>query len=203
MSKQISRIIQVFVGSFISAVGILLFLYANLGVDPISTLLLGIMNYLPIKFGTASQGFNVVVLVIVFFLDRRKIGLGSIINALSVGFFVNLLSALQVTDHLIAAPYLYAFLGPVILGIGTGYYLAADLGCGALEGLMIVLSEKTRFTMKSIRIFLDFTLVVSGILLGSVFGLGTFLGILCIGPSIEYTMKLYSHFFVNETLVRQ
>lgn len=184
-------------GSFVTAVGIQLFLFANWGVDPISTLLLGMMAHLPIQFGTASQSFNVIILILVAILDWRKIGLGSIVNALSVGFFVNLLTSSGFVAKLPGLPLIYAVIGPIILGVGTGFYLAADLGCGALEGLMIVLSEKSGKSIKLIRMCLDFTLVVSGILLGSVYGVGTILGVLLIGPSIEYTIRLY-HFLTSD-----
>lgn len=185
---MIRRLQQVLFGSAIAGFGITLFLKAGFGVDPISTLLLGILNFLPIRFGTASQGFNVVVLVVVFLLDRRKIGWGSLINALSVGFFINLCSQLSVIN-LISNSYILVVVGPILLGIGTGIYLEANLGCGALEGLMMILSEKTKISVKYIRMGLDLLLVLSGFLLGSPVGFGTIIGVLVIGPAIEYTLR--------------
>lgn len=188
---MIRRLLQVLFGSAIAGFGITLFLKAGFGVDPISTLLLGILNFLPIRFGTASQGFNVVILVAVFLLDKRKIGWGSLINALSVGFFINLCSQLSILN-LITNPYLLVVVGPILLGVGTGIYLEADLGCGALEGLMMIFSEKTRISVKYIRMGLDLLLVLSGFLLGSPVGVGTIIGVLVIGPAIEYTLNLLS-----------
>ncbi|MDH6363951.1 putative membrane protein YczE [Enterococcus sp. PF1-24] len=193
MKSTIKGSLQVFFGSLISAVGIQMFLFANLGVDPISTLLLGILNHTNLRFGTASQLFNVIILILVFLLDRKKIGIGSVINGLSVGFFINLLSQFKIDHYFIGNAFLYGVLGPIILGIGTGIYLQANLGCGALEGLMMIFSEKFNISVKYIRMFLDLLLVVSGILLGSIYGIGTLLGVILIGPSIEYSLK-----FINQ-----
>lgn len=189
MLRLIRKSFQVLLGSFLSALGIKMFIFGGWGVDPISTLLLGIVNHVDLLFGTASQLFNIIILLLVFLIDNKKIGLGSLINALSVGFFINVLSILNMNSFLAGPRVIYVILGPIVLGFGTGIYLLANLGCGALEGLMMILSEKTNVSIKFIRMFLDFVLVVSGIALGGTYGVGTILGVFLIGPVIELTIR--------------
>lgn len=179
-------------GSFIVAIGIIFFLKGGHGVDPISVLLQGLENHTPFRFGTLSQSFNAVVLMLVFLLDRSKIGWGSLINALSVGLFINLLIDLPIfhfSELTILGTYLLSFLGVLLMGIGLGTYLFADYGVGALEGMMIFFSEKFGITIKYIRIVLDAALVISGFLLGGSVGIGTVAGVLLIGPTIEITLR--------------
>ncbi|TLG73849.1 YczE/YyaS/YitT family protein [Culicoidibacter larvae] len=192
MNKYLSltlRILVVIGGTFVSAVGIKFFLMGGMGVDPISTFLLGIMNYVPIEFGTASQLFSVVVIGIMFFLERKHLGIGSIINGLGIGFFINIINIGDVT---LAPIYQFAYLdmiiGPLLLGIGIGIYLSANLGGSSLECLMTFFAEKTKFHIRYVRIALDLTLVVLGIIMGAQFGIGTFLGVICIGPVVSFTM---------------
>ncbi|NGP45774.1 hypothetical protein G4V62_12715 [Bacillaceae bacterium SIJ1] len=180
---------MVLLGSALTAFGILMFLAGEQGVDPISTFLLGMVVHLPFSFGTCSQIFNVTVLGIVLFLDRKKVGLGSVLNAVSVGYFINLFQGMGVDSYFTVPSWVLVFLGPIVLGIGTAIYLYADLGAGALEGMMLYLSEKTMLSIKWIRMILDATLVFTGYLLGGMVGVGTVVGILLIGPTIEWTLR--------------
>ena len=75
------------IGTFIAAVGIRLIVVSGLGADAISTLVLGILQHVPLKFGTVSMLFNGIILVMVFFYDRKMIGIGSIINSFGIGFY--------------------------------------------------------------------------------------------------------------------
>jgi len=74
------------IGTFIAAIGVRLIVVSELGADAISTLVLGILQHVPLKFGTVSMLFNGIILVIVFFYDRKMIGFGSIINSFGLGF---------------------------------------------------------------------------------------------------------------------
>lgn len=192
--KFLIKSIVVLIGSFVTSVGITLFVTTGHGVDPISVLLQGLEHYTPLRFGTLSQLFNAIVLFIVFLLDRSKIYWGSLLNALSVGFFINLIIDFPIFTFSGMETYLYALVGVLLLGIGVGIYLSADFGVGALEGLMIYLSERWQFTIKYIRIGLDATLVITGFILGGTVGVGTVAGVLLIGPTIEWTFKTITAF---------
>jgi uncharacterized protein len=187
--EKIYKSMIVFIGSSITALGIVIFLKGNMGVDPISTFLLGVLKLFPIKFGTASQIFNIALLILLFFLDKRLLGLGSVINAFSVGFMINIFTEISFIQTLSLPLVISIILGPVILGFGLGIYLTADMGSGALEGLMIYISNKKKISIKTIRIILDACLVTIGLLLGAVVNVGTIAGVLLIGPIIELTLK--------------
>lgn len=194
--KTLLRIVTVFFGSFIVALGIVFFIKAGHGVDPISVLLQGLENFTPLKFGTLSQLFNAIILLLVFVLDRSKIGWGSLINALSVGFFINVLIELPILafeEIEGLGTYLLSLAGILLMGMGLGIYLSADFGVGALEGLMIYFSDTYKITIKYIRMVLDATLVLSGFILGGSVGIGTIGGVLLIGPTIEITLRVIAY----------
>lgn len=177
-------------GTFIAAVGVRLIVVSGLGADAISTLVLGILQHIPLKFGTVSMLFNGIVLVIIFFYDRKMIGLGSIINSFGLGFCLNLLDSLGLL-HTIpdGTGYLSIIAGSIIFGLGTGVYLLADAGSAAYESLMILLKRLLKSSVKTARIVLDATFFLTGFLLGGHIGFGTLIVLLLMGPSLEMTLN--------------
>ncbi len=171
--------------------GVRLIVVSGLGADAISTLVLGILQHVPLKFGTVSMLFNGIVLVIIFFYDRKMIGLGSLINSFGLGFCLNLLDGLGWL-HTIPedAGYFAIIAGAIIFGIGTGIYLLADDGSAAYESLMVLLKRLLKSSVKTARIVLDGSFFLAGFLLGGQIGWGTLLVLLLMGPSLEVTLNL-------------
>lgn len=177
-------------GTFIAAVGVRLIVVSGLGADAISTLVLGIMQHVPWKFGTVSILFNGLVLMFIFFYDRKLIGIGSIINSFGLGLCLNLLDWLGLLQTIPSGiRYLVIIVGSIIFGIGTGIYLLADLGSAAYESLMILLKRGLRSSVKIARIILDAVIFITGLLLGGQIGLGTVIVLLLMGPSLEVTLN--------------
>ncbi|MBO1307584.1 YitT family protein [Enterococcus sp. 669A] len=178
------------VGTFIAAVGIRLIVVSGLGADAISTLVLGLMQHIPFRFGTLSLLFNAIVLVIIFFYDRRMIGIGSVINGFGVGICLNLIEAaglLHTIPQVLEYPSILA--GTIIFGIGTGIYLLANAGSAAYESLMIILQRVLKVSVKTARIILDGSFFLVGYLLGGTVGLGTIIVLVLMGPSLEFTLN--------------
>jgi len=72
MKNQIwKRILTSLVGLILCGVGVSMFLYSGMGVDPASVFELGIAKVCGISYGTSSALINVVILLIVFFIDNR------------------------------------------------------------------------------------------------------------------------------------
>ena len=178
------------------AAGIVIFLHPGMGADPLSVFLQGIMNqtgqFLGVStFGTLSMTYGFVVLAIVFIFDRSKIGIGSVINSITVGLFINLLYKIGFDSLVPDVGLLLVFVGPVVMGFGLAMYLSADLGAGSTEAVMLIVVEKVPISLKYVRIIQDALFVAAGLLLGAHYGLGLVTGVLLIGPSIEYSMKLF------------
>lgn len=186
----IKQLFFALVGTFIAAIGIRLIVVSGLGADAISTLVLGILQHVPLKFGTISMLFNGIILVMIFFYDRKMIGVGSIINSFGIGFCLNLLDWMGILHTIPGGTnYLAIITGSIVFGIGTGIYLLADSGSGAYESLMILLKRVMRSSVKVARIVLDAAFFLTGFLLGGHIGLGTLIVLLLMGPSLEFTLN--------------
>lgn len=202
--KKWYKYLFVLVSTGITGLGITLVLFAELGVDPISTFLLGVLNFIPIRFGTASQIFSLVFLVMNYFLNPKYFGLGGLIFSIGCGYCINLFSGIGTVELLSINSMpniIIALMGIFLFGIGTGLFLFTRTGTGPLEGPMFFFSHKFNLTIKVTRIAIDGSLVVIGIALGGKYGIGTILCILFIGPIIEMSLKTF--LFLADWLKRE
>lgn len=189
-AKVGKQLLFALIGTFVAAIGVRLIVVSGLGADAISTLVLGILQHVSLKFGTISMLFNGIVLVIIFFYDRKMIGFGSLINSFGLGFCLNLLDWLGLLHQIPKGmEYPSIILGSIVFGIGTGIYLLADAGSAAYESLMILIKRGLHSTVKTARILLDATFFLTGFLLGGHIGFGTVIVLLVMGPSLEVTLN--------------
>ena len=175
-------------GLFLFALGIVAFLESKLGLSPWDTLHQGIAKHTPISFGEANIVVSVVVVTIAWLLGA-KVGIGTLANAVLVGGFVTGLTAIGAVQDLshdslgVRIGLLAA--GVALTGGGSGLYLAAALGAGPRDSLMVVGSERLGRRIAVVRVAMELCALAAGVSLGGTIGVGTVAFALLIGPSIE------------------
>ena len=80
---------------------------------------------------------------------------------------------------------LQVIIGVAIVGIGSGFYLIANLGPGPRDGLMTGLQKMTNLSIALIRTIIEISAVIVGWYLGGVVGIGTVVFALGIGPFVS------------------
>ncbi len=97
--------------------GVGFFMLAAMGSDPFSTLNLGVSSKIGLSFGAWQAILNIVMLLAIVFVDRSKLGLGTIGNMFLVGFSADITGWLlrQVIDA--AALGIPARVGMTLLGV--------------------------------------------------------------------------------------
>ena len=90
---------------------------------------------------------------------------------------------------------LLAVASVLLVGLGTGFYLIANLGPGPRDGLMTGLQRKTNLPIASVRAFLEISVVSIGWYLGGTVGIGTLLFAFGIGPAVALGLYLVGKFF--------
>ena len=83
----------------------------------------------------------------------------------------------------------------IIVGVGSGFYLIANLGPGPRDGLMTGLQQKTNFPIALVRAFLEITVVSIGWYLGGTFGIGTLIFAFGVGPAVALGLYLVDKLF--------
>ena len=171
-------------GLILFGLGEALIVTASIGVSPWFVLHQGLSFISGYSIGITTFVVSFVVLLLWIPLSQRP-GIGTIANAIIISI------VLDVTLPFLPYPENYIFqllqviIGILIIGIGSGYYLAANLGPGPRDGLMTGLQRKTKQSFSIIRSGIEISVVLVGWYLGGIVGIGTILYSLTIGPSVS------------------
>lgn len=181
-------------GLFLFAFGVVLTLRSGLGLGPWDVLHQGLSRHSPLTFGQANQLVGAVVIVVGLLLRVRP-GLGTVLNMLLIGFFVDRILGLGVITRVaplgLPAQLLTDAIGVLIVGLGSGLYIRANLGAGPRDGLMLGLHRLTGRRVAVVRAALELSVAVVGFLLGGTVGLGTLVFAFGIGPAVEVGFRLF------------
>ena len=162
---------------------------AQLGVAPWDVLHQGIANKTGLSFGLVIVLVGFVVLLAWIPL-RQRMGLGTVLNALTVGLIANL------GLYLIPAPHLLAVRVPMLLasvvmnGVGGGLYIGSGLGPGPRDGLMTAIARRGH-RIWVVRTLLECSVLVAGFVLGGHVGVGTVLLALTIGTATHAGLRRF------------
>jgi uncharacterized protein len=189
------RLAWLVVGLFLFSCGIVFFLASRLGLPPWDVLHQGLAKHTPLSFGAANEVVGVLVLALAWWLGA-KVGIGTVANAVLIGFFVVVLQPLVSSDAVtgIALPGRIALLGVglVLFGTGSALYIGAALGAGPRDSLMLVGAQRSGFRIGWVRALIESTVLLIGFALGGHVGVGTVLFATLIGPAVETSFWLFS-----------
>lgn len=175
------RFPQLFVGLVLYGVSLALMVRGDLGLAPWDVLHSGLVRYVPITLGQMVVAMSFVVLLLWIPL-REKPGIGTVANALVIGFSADATLALLDRPDGLATRVALLVAGVVLNGLATALYIGSQFGRGPRDGLMTGLARRTGWSLRLVRTGLEVTVVVLGVALGGVLGLGTVLYALAIGP---------------------
>ena len=190
----VARFFIAAIGLLLCGVGVGIFLYSGLGVDPASVFELGLANVTHLSYGTATAILNVIILAIVFLVDRHYINISSILAIFLIGYvadFMKLVLGAMLPGGLhLVVRLVMIFVGLVIMSTGIATYIRADLGVGAIDLISEIISDKLHITYRIVRMVGDITFVVVGFLLGGTVGIGTVVAAFMTGPVVQFMRPL-------------
>ena len=187
------RIIMAFAGVCISGFSVGLFRLSLFGTDPFQCFANGIANAVtnvfPIGFGTLYTIINLLMLILIFILNKHYIGIATFINIFGTGYMVEL--SLYLLGKVIVAPgivmrVVLLLVGIVIICFASSLYYTADLGVSTYDAIALILRDKKIAKFQYCRIATDLVCVIIGFLLGAIIGVGTLITAFFMGPLIEF-----------------
>ena len=89
MSNFFQRFINLMIGNFLCALGIVITMKANLGFAPWEVFHWGVGNAIGMSIGHASILVSLIISITVVLL-REKLGLGTILNLILVGIYIDI-----------------------------------------------------------------------------------------------------------------
>ena len=186
--KPLTLILLVF-GLFLFGLGESLLITSGAGVGPYTVLAQGISNLSGWSIGLSTFVISIFVLLMWIPL-KQKPGMGTILNAFIIALTIEFSVYYLPYPETYPMQILQVVVGVLIIGIGSGFYLIANLGAGPRDGLMIGLQKKTNLPIYSIRTIIEVSVVIVGWLMGGVVGLGTAIFAFGIGPSVALGLSM-------------
>lgn len=150
----------------------------------------GLAERTPLTIGTAVIVIGVVLLIVMLVL-HEPIGVGTLANVVVIGLVLD--ATLWLIDAPVntAARVLLTLTGPIVVAIGSGYYIGVRLGPGPRDGLMTAL-DRRGVTLWKARFGIEALALSSGVLLGGTVGWGTLWFLVSIGPAVQFFLRYLS-----------
>jgi uncharacterized membrane protein YczE len=167
-------------------VGVGLMVEADLGVAPNDVLNTGLSDTLGWQVGTAAWLTAAVAMLLAWILGRRP-RVATVMGGVIVGLSINLVLAALPTPDPLWARIAFLVSGLVVVWFGITGVVAADVGAGPLELVMLAMMDRG-IGVSVARWAIELTLLALGLMLGGAVGLGTAVFAVATGPVLAYTL---------------
>ena len=194
LKPKISTFFYLCIGLGIFGLGEGLLIISYTGASPWSVLAQGISLNIDLSIGLVTFFVSLFALSLWMFLDQKP-GIGTIFNIIIIAAMIDLSIAFVQTPQSYIGQLIMAIVAVLLVGLGSGIYLIANLGPGPRDGLMTGIQRKTNLPIAVVRAFLEITVVSIGWYLGGTVGIGTLLFAFGIGPAVALGLFLVSKTF--------
>ena len=169
----------------------------SFGPDPCSTMNYGVAGILGIPFGVYQMCLNIVVFIIIFFIDNTMLGLGSFGNMILVGYAADFTTWLvgkifgisAITDMTVRIIVMLVSLTVFILAAAV--YMNCGLGTAPYDATSFLIHKKlfadrgSKIPFRVIRIIYDTVVTLIGYLTGGGVGLVTIIMVPTLGIAVD------------------
>lgn len=211
MNTYSTRPARLMLGFLFCSTGIHLTIQANIGQSPWEAFTIGLTYQTGLSFGVLTITIGILILAIDH-VCGEKIGFGTILNTVLVGFFVDLILAfdpIQRLDNFYVGVVMLS-IGQTVICLGTYYYIGSALGCGPRDALMVAAGKRLpTVPIGLVRGVIEGTVLLLGWLLGAKMGIGTVIAVFGIGfilqatfKTLRFDVKGFRHESIAETLDR-
>ncbi|MDC0161956.1 hypothetical protein OAI94_01960 [bacterium] len=191
---KIKTILYLVLGLILFAIGETLLITANQGVSPWTVLAQGISFQTNLSIGVTTFIVSIFVLILWYPLSQKP-GLGTILNIILISIVIDLTIPILPYPNSFLLQIIQSVVAVFIVGLGSGFYLTANLGPGPRDGLMTGLQNLTNQPIALIRTIIEVSAVCVGFYLGGIVGIGTLLFAFGIGPTVSFGIFIVMNFF--------
>ena len=191
---NIKTLVFLVLGLSLFAIGETLLITANQGVSPWTVLAQGISFQTNLSIGFTTFIVSLIVLILWYPL-KQKPGLGTILNIVLISIIIDLTIPILPYPKSFLFQIIQSIIAVFIVGLGSGFYLTANLGPGPRDGLMTGLQSLTNQPIALIRTIIEVSAVGLGFYLGGIVGIGTLLFAFGIGPCVAFGLYLVGKIF--------
>ena len=186
------RLLNMTIGLFLTALGIIITIKANIGYAPWEVFHVGLSNTIGVSFGITTIIAGIVIAIIVTLLGE-KLGLGTILSMVMTGIFADIILIINIIpiSENFTVGCIMLITGLFIISLGTYFYIKTGYGVGPRDNLMVVLARKTKMPVGICRVLVELIVTLIGWFLGGMVGIGTIISVIAIGFCIQLTFGLF------------
>jgi len=191
-TQMIKEILKSALGLFIFSIGVYLTIEANIGLAPWDCLSMGVSGRVGYSYGIVHTVISIIILAIDILL-KEKIGYGTILDALLVGNYVDLIDRIVTLPDFNSLPIsiIMVIIGLFIMGYGQYFYMDAAQGCGPRDSLLIALGKRfPRTPIGVVQTVMVGIALLIGWLLGGPVGIGTVISVFGLGTALQIVCKI-------------
>ena len=194
-AMRIKQILTTLLGNCVMGFGVAIASQALLGTDPSVSFSQAASIKFGIDFGRMITITNIVLLIIVFFINKKNIGLSTLfvvlLNQYPIDFFTSIISH----SDIFIINVLYCVIGAIFVAIGCNIMICSKLGMGIYDALIFGIADKTKKDFVFIRYIIDGIFLVLTFILGGYIGIGTIIPYLLTGNVMKISMPYIEKIF--------
>lgn len=195
LKNDLYKIPQLLIGFLLLSFGMILTMKSGLGMSSWGVLHQGVSLATGFTFGQVTLYLGLIILAFSVVLLKSKVGIGTIVNVLLIGFLLDMFKYLITYEPDV---YFYQGImftaGLLIMTFGRSLYISTKLGPGPRDGIFVGLSRITQIDVKYIKPAVEFTVLLIGFLLGMSRGInyvgpGTVIAVIFSGYLVQFFFK--------------
>lgn len=193
IKEDIIKLPKLLIGFWGIAIGIVLMKNSDLGLFPWGVFHQGIAENTTLTFGQVTQIVGVILLLISL-LFKIYPGIGTFLNIILIGIFVDLFEHIfKLYPEDIWLQLAFLIVGIIINSFGRALYISCHLGKGPRDGMFVGITRITGVSVKYTKPLTEVVILGIGYMLGGVVGIGTVIMLLFSGYFVHCFFKLLKY----------
>lgn len=191
------RIAYYLLGLAVACLGVCFLIHSKIGAGPWDIVNIGLTEKFGLTLGTWMSLWQAFFLLVNSVLLKRRPEFESLITIMLWGIIIDfwmgiVLKNMNLTQAPLSLKWSVFSLGVLLIGMGVGIYLTANLPKMPYDGTMVALSTKFNLNFTVTRTMLEGSAVLLSFIVGGTVrvGIGTIIIFLVIGPIIQFFYKL-------------
>lgn len=160
------------------------------GVGSWDVLHMGLFYNFGLSVGAWSVIIGLLIVLLTAIVLERAPQIGTFMNMIFTGVFLDIFNGILPHVNGMLSELGCFILGILFIGIGCGIYIAANLGAGPRDSLMLLFVEKLRWSITVSRTAMEVFAAGVGYLMGGPVGIGTIVMVFALGPIIEVILPI-------------
>lgn len=187
------KLIKFFTGLALIQLAVASFLRIGIGSDSFTVFIQGLSVVFPISVGMANFLFTLVLLGIVFWLDRSQFKIGMVLGVAFAGLILDGMTVvvgylLPETSSVIGIALEFA-VTCIVVSLGFPLLKSAGIGVAPNDALYLAIVKRSGKPYGLVRALVDGVYLILGFFCGGVIGIGTVICVVAIGPMMQFVMN--------------